>query len=105
VKVAGAGGRNALAEAFARRGMWEHRRLLLGAQWSREWELEWMRFLQVPPHEVDYPVLPRGAACPRCGELSANRTATGTFVPVSFPGGWAERCVGCGATWVHVERR
>jgi hypothetical protein len=66
--------------------------------------VEWLRLLKIPPREADYPVLPRGAPCPRCGSVSKDRTAAGTFVPFSFPGGWAERCIGCHATWLHVER-
>jgi hypothetical protein len=93
-----------LDAAFRRRGMREHVRALGRGQLEPSLVEEWLRLLKIPPHEADYPVLPRGSACPRCGSRSPDRTAAGTYVPVSFPGGWAERCIGCQATWLHAER-
>ncbi len=84
--------------------MRDHVRALSRREWSEDHVLEWQRLLKIPPHENDYPILPRGSPCPRCGSRSADRTATGTVVCVSFPGGWAERCLGCRARWLHEEQ-
>lgn len=96
--------RSKLADAFQGRGMHQHVGLLLGGGWSQDFEVEWARRLQVPPHEHDYPLLPRAAPCPTCGSRSANRTATRTVVVGSWPRGWAEQCLECRATWTHAER-
>lgn len=96
--------RQLLAAAFARRGMREHVKALGRREWSEGQVVEWCRYLRVPPHRDDYPILPRGSPCPRCGSRSADRTATGTVVCLIFPGGWAERCLGCRSVWLHEER-
>jgi hypothetical protein len=96
--------RQLLASAFRRRGMRDHLRALARREWTEDLVLAWLRYLKVPPHQDDYPIHPRGAPCPRCGSKSANRTATGTMLVVSFPGRLAERCMGCRAVWVHEER-
>ncbi len=93
-----------LDTAFRTRGMTEHVRLLATGRLAPALVREWLRLLRIPPHHDDYPVLPRGIACPRCGSWSENRMATGTFVPFSWPRGWAERCCGCHFTWLHEER-
>lgn len=79
--------RQLLAAAFLRRGMRGHDRALGRREWSDGHVLEWCRYLHVPPHQDDYPVLPRGVPCPRFGSRSPDRTATGTTVVVSFPVG------------------
>ena len=96
--------RKKLADAFKRRGMREHVRALGRRLWTEHFIREWMRYLRVPPHDNDYLTLPRGAPCPRCGSMSPDRTATGTLICVNFPGGWAERCLGCQTVWLHEER-
>lgn len=93
-----------LAAAFRRRAMERHVRALERGQLSPGLVVEWLRLLKIPPHEADYPVLPRGAPCPRCGSRSPDRTATGTCATISFPGGWKEICLGCQASWLHAER-
>jgi hypothetical protein len=90
--------------AFRRRGMQRHVRALERQQLAPTLVVEWLRLLKIPPHENDYPVLPRGAPCPRCGSISADRTATGTIATISFPGGWLETCLGCRMSWLHAER-
>lgn len=97
--------RQLLADAFRRLDMHAHAELLLGARWSPAFEVEWARRLRVPPHDLDYPLIPRAAPCPRCRAHSANRTATRTVVVGSWPRGWAEQCLDCQATWTHVEKR
>ncbi len=92
-----------LEVAFRRRGMLAHVRALARRELEPTLAAEWLRYLRVPPPQDDYPVLPRGAPCPRCGSRSADRTATGTMLVVSFPGGWAERCLGCRTVWLHEE--
>ncbi len=96
--------RKRLADVFKKRGMREHVRALGRRDWSEGFVREWMRYLRVPPYDGDYPVLHRGAPCPRCGSVSADRTATGTLICANFPGGWAERCLGCQTIWLHEER-
>ena len=58
--------RQLLAAAFQRRGMREHVHALGRREWCEDHVVEWCRFLRVPPHQDDYPVLPRGVPCPRC---------------------------------------
>ncbi len=65
--------------AFRRRGMLAHVRALAHRELEPTLAAEWLRYLRVPPHQDDYPVLPRGAPCPGCGSRSADRTATGTI--------------------------
>lgn len=64
--------------------------------WTRAHVHEWARMLRIPPHENDYPVLPRGAPCPGC-DVSRPYTAT------VFPGGHLSRCA-CGTAWLVLEQ-
>jgi hypothetical protein len=102
--VAAPGHEHQLLAAFQRRGMRDHVRALRSRAWTDDFVLEWLRYLKIPPHQDDYPILPRGALCPRCSSRSPDRTATGTVLVVAFPGRWAERCLGCRAVWMHEER-
>ena len=58
--------------------------------------VQWLGVLRLPPHENDYPVLPRMSACPRC-------QASQAFTQMIYPGGSKHRCGGCGAEWLELD--
>jgi hypothetical protein len=59
--------------------------------------VEWLRVLRLPPHEHDYPVLPRMSDCREC-------PSSQKVTQMTFPGGSKHRCGGCGAQWLELER-
>jgi len=103
-----------LGRAFRARGMDQHLRDLriyylalrhrlasnkLQLNWSEAFVIEWMKTLRVPPFERSYPVLTRGAACPRCPKTHAASVCTDRV----FPGGARMSCQICGCEWLEEE--
>jgi hypothetical protein len=68
--------------------------------WTQDFTLSWMRTLQVPPFEHDYPVRPRGSHCRRCGDGHGSRTV---FVDAVFPGGSRMKCQRCEDSWLEHD--
>lgn len=64
--------------------------------WSRELSIEWLRILRLPPHESDYPVLPRMADCPGCA-------ISQKFTSAVFPGGAKFKCGACKTQWLELD--
>lgn len=107
-----------LGKEFARRGMDRHaaglrlyylalrggladRQRRIDLHWSEDFVVEWMRLLQLSPHDGAYPIRPEGAQCERCvaapGALSSVRTER------VFAGGSKMRCDTCKAAWLVLD--
>jgi hypothetical protein len=64
--------------------------------WSHEQSVQWLKVLRLPPHEYDYPVLPRMSSCPNCPPGEA-QVYTCRVSRVAHVGACA-----CGARWVEA---
>ena len=106
-----------LGDAFVRRGMAAHARLLrlywlamrhgllgpdgkLEVRLTREGLLEWLRTLRVPPFHAAYAVQRRGEGCRACAASGAQPTVLTDAV---FPGGARMRCRTCGSVWLEDD--
>jgi hypothetical protein len=106
-----------LGREFVRRGMRAHAQKLrlyylalqkglasprheVDVHWNEPFVLEWLRTLQLPPYADAYPVLPRGASCPRCQQRGAQPS---TRTECVFEGGVRMRCGTCEAVWLEAE--
>jgi hypothetical protein len=71
----------------------------LQVNWSEAFVIEWMKILRVHPFEDSYPLLARGAPCPRCPTADAAAVCTDRLCP----GGARMRCQTCGCEWLEQE--
>lgn len=109
----------ALGREFVRRGMWSHAAKLriyylalkqellpvsgeLNVSWSRDFVIDWMETLQLPPFDKRLASLPRGSRCPTC-HLEPDRASPSAMVERNFPGGFRLICTKCSTRWLELE--